>query len=158
MRTAAAHIKAQGFELIGIEIGEGAEEVSSATFSPRVCFVPGNEGTGLNEVVRGYVDRLVYVRQSGVGTASLNVATATGIVLYRFQQWAQFPEAEREGGKFIVDDSRAVGHRVRGFKQPTTGGERGGEQETTAPLTSPAIHTGQADGDGTTALPVVPSE
>ena len=116
MRSAAVHIKAQGFELIGVEIGEGAEEVSSTTFSPRVCFVPGNEGTGLNEVVRGCVDRLVYVRQSGVGTASLNVAMAMGIVLYRFQIWAQFPEAKREGGKFIVDESKAVGQR--GFRAP----------------------------------------
>ena len=82
IRTAAAHLKGQGFELVGVEIGEGAEEVSRCAFTAtRTCLIPGNEGTGLNAVVRPLLDRLVYVRQSGVGTASLNVATCTAIVM-----------------------------------------------------------------------------
>ena len=127
IRTAVQHIRGQGYELVGVEIEQGAEEVSAAAFGQRVCFVAGNEGTGLNELVRGLLDRCVYVRQSGVGTASLNVAMAMGIVLYRFQHVAGYPEAKREGGKFIVDDSRAVGQR--GFRAPRGEKRKASEQQ-----------------------------
>ena len=108
VRSAAQHIRAQGFELVGIEIGEEATELSAFAFSERTAFVPGNEGGGLNAAVRPYIDRLVYIRQSGAGTASLNVATAVGIVLYAFQQWAAFPEQRSAQGKFLVDEHKAV--------------------------------------------------
>jgi hypothetical protein len=44
----------------------------------------------------------VYIPQHGVGTASLNVAVATSIVLYGFAQWAKYPEAARDGYKYVV--------------------------------------------------------
>lgn len=49
-----------------------------------------------------HAHRFVYIPQHGVGTASLNVAVATSIVLYGFAQWAQYPEAARDGYKYIV--------------------------------------------------------
>jgi hypothetical protein len=49
-------------------------------------------------------DYFVKIRQVGNGTASLNVATATAIVLHTFVEWAGFKENEREAGrdKYIV--------------------------------------------------------
>ena len=41
----------------------------------------GNEGAGLTDEVRGVCDRLVAVPMAE-GTESLNVAVATGILLY----------------------------------------------------------------------------
>ena len=154
IRTACAHIKAQGFELLGIEIGEGAEEVSQCRFPTRCCLIPGNEGSGLNETVRPLIDRLVYIRQSGAGTASLNVASASAIVMYSFQQSAHFPEQEREGGKFHVDAEKATQGGQRGtFRAPRTattaaaaggggggGGGRGGGE--TGGDDSPSEHHG----------------
>ena len=46
--------------------------------------------------------RFVYIPQHGVGTASLNVAVATSIILYGFAQWAKYPEAARDGYKYVV--------------------------------------------------------
>lgn len=42
--------------------------------------------------------------QHGPGTASLNVAVATSIVLHHFAVWAGYPEREREGAKFVVGE------------------------------------------------------
>ena len=135
IRSACGHLRSQGYELVGIEIGEGAQEVSGCTFGARTCLVPGNEGTGLNAAVRPLLDRLVYVRQSGAGTASLNVATATAIVMYALQMQAGYPEQRTEGHKFHVaaPDTAAVGQPRGSFKAPRTRlrppSEEGGEQQ-----------------------------
>lgn len=65
-------------------------------------------GQGLNERVKRCCHRLVYIRQTGCGTASLNVAASAAIILYHFAQWAGYPEAQREGQKYIVDESRKL--------------------------------------------------
>ena len=149
IRSACAHLRLQGFELVGIEIGEGAQEVSRCAFGARTCLVPGNEGSGLNAAVRPLLDRLVYVRQSGVGTASLNVATATAIVMYALQMQAAYPEQRTEGHKFHVTppDTTAAGQQPRGaFKAPrlrlrpplAEGGEREEGERRTAGLQAEA--------------------
>ena len=49
-------------------------------------------------------DHFVYIPQSGRGTASLNVAIATSIILHHFSLWAGHTEQKREGYKFVVED------------------------------------------------------
>ena len=102
---AAAWLRAQGVALCGIEIAEGARDVATRPFTGDTCFLAGNEGEGLTEALKAACDQLVYVRQTGNGTASLNVAAATAICLHHFAEWARMPERPREAGrdKFAVD-------------------------------------------------------
>lgn len=106
----------------------------------------GNEGTGLSRAQMELCDRFIYIPQyviskdrsntfngndksssgndvegssgtgEGNGTASLNVATATAIVLHHFAVWAQFEEAKRStehDAKFEVN-TRSVRTQKRG--------------------------------------------
>lgn len=77
---AAVHwLERHGFELLGADAaGEPVERVEPA---PRVALVVGNEGAGLSQEARARCARLVAVRMRE-GTESLNVAVATGILLY----------------------------------------------------------------------------
>ena len=60
---------------------------------------------GLTAAQKSVCDHFVYIPQHGNGTASLNVATATAIVLHHFAVWAGMPEQPREAGrdKFVVE-------------------------------------------------------
>jgi hypothetical protein len=68
------------------------------------CQPCGLQGQGLNDKQVRLCDSFVYIPQYGAGTASLNVAVATSIVLHEWAQWAGYPERERSGQKFIVDE------------------------------------------------------
>ena len=111
---AAAWLKAQGVALCGIEIDARAKDVATRPFSGDTCFLPGNEGAGLTDAQKAACDEIVYVRQCGNGTASLNVAAATAIVLHHFAEWAQMPERPREAGrdKFLVEKAPAEAPRA----------------------------------------------
>ena len=60
------------------------------------------QGTGLSPALIAACDYLVYIPHTGRGTASLNVACAAAVVLHAYAAWAGAPEAEREGGKYVV--------------------------------------------------------
>lgn len=64
----------------------------------------GLQGQGLNDKQVRLCNSFVYIPQYGAGTASLNVAVATSIVLHEWGQWAGYPERERIGEKFVVDE------------------------------------------------------
>jgi len=102
---AVAWLRARGVRLCGIEIDPRAADVATRPFKGDTCFLPGNEGSGLSDAQKAACDELVYVRQVGNGTASLNVAAATAIVLHHFAEWARVPERPREAGedKFLVE-------------------------------------------------------
>lgn len=72
-------LEGQGFALLGADAA--GEPVEAVPLTARVALVVGNEGAGLNDEVRSRCDRVVAVPMSG-GTESLNVAVATGILLY----------------------------------------------------------------------------
>ena len=110
---AAAWLKAQGVALCGIEIDARAKDVATRPFSGDTCFLPGNEGAGLTDAQKAACDEIVYVRQCGNGTASLNVAAATAIVLHHFAEWAQMPERPREAGRDKVLVERAPAEAPR---------------------------------------------
>eukprot|EP00038_Savillea_parva_P011837 m.200454 g.200454 ORF g.200454 m.200454 type:complete len:229 (-) comp21054_c0_seq1:183-869(-) len=103
LETAVQWLKAErGCEVVGVEICDRAVPLASAPFKGPTAFLVGNEGHGLTEEEMAVCDWFVYIPQHGVGTASLNVAVATSIVLYAFAQWAQYPEAPREGFKYVL--------------------------------------------------------
>lgn len=74
-----AWLDRHGFETIGADTRGGA--VDPATLPSRVALVVGNEGAGIGDDARRRCHRLVAVSMRG-GTESLNVAVATGILLY----------------------------------------------------------------------------
>lgn len=94
----------KGCEIVGIEIVDEAKPANSLPFRGNTAFMLGNEGQGLNKKQLSYCDSFVYIPQYGPGTASLNVAVATSIVLHNFAIWAGYPERAREGQKFIVQE------------------------------------------------------
>ena len=100
-----AHVELhrRGIKLIGIEITEDAIPIQCHPFSGPTCFMAGNEGTGMNEQQLDACDSFVFIPQYSGATASLNVATATGIVFHHFSLWAGKEEQQREGFKFVVD-------------------------------------------------------
>jgi tRNA(Leu) C34 or U34 (ribose-2'-O)-methylase TrmL len=101
-------VRSSGFKLVGVEIGERAKDVATRPFSDKTIFVLGNEGQGLSQETMDACDELVYIPQYGRGTASLNVATATSIVLHHFAEYAKYPShAPISGFKFEVDVSKA---------------------------------------------------
>jgi len=104
-----AWARKDGWKVIGIEIGSRAVPVMDRPFTEKTLFILGNEGVGMSEECMKDCDALVYIPQYGVGTASLNVATAAAIVLHHFAEWAQYPSHTAiAGAKFVVDESKAL--------------------------------------------------
>lgn len=79
LEEALAWLGAAGITLLGADAA--GEPVEAAGRPERVALAVGNEGAGLTEAVRAACDGLVAVPMAG-GTESLNVAVATGILLY----------------------------------------------------------------------------
>ena len=104
LQEAKTELKSRGIALVGIEIADSAVPVHEHPFTGPTCFMSGNEGTGMNEQQLEACDSLVYIPQYSGATASLNVATATGIVFHHFALWAAKPQQPRQGFKFIVDE------------------------------------------------------
>ena len=100
---AKAELKRRGIRLVGIEINHEATPVHQFLFDGATCFMAGNEGSGMNEQQLAACDSFVYIPQYSGATASLNVATATGIVLHHFALWSGKPEQDRQDHKFVVD-------------------------------------------------------
>ena len=80
-------------------------------FRGPTAFLSGEEGHGMCEAHKAHCDHFIYIPQYAVGgggearaggTASLNVAVSTSIVLHHYALWAGFAEAPREGEKFVV--------------------------------------------------------
>lgn len=102
LADAVKFLKAKDVSICGVEITEGAARVHKHPFNRSTAFVLGNEGSGLSDKEMEICDSFVYIPQNGPGTASLNVTVAASIVLNQFAVWADFPERERDGQKFVV--------------------------------------------------------
>lgn len=99
IRDAVASLKARGVAICGIEITPDAAPVETHPFRGPTAFLAGAEGAGLHEAHKALCDHFVYIKQCGVGgTASLNVAIASSIVLHHFSVWAGYPELPRDSG------------------------------------------------------------
>lgn len=99
IRDAVAALKARGVTICGIEITADAVPIETHPFRGPTAFMAGAEGSGLPEAHKALCDQFVYIKQCGVGgTASLNVAIASSIVLHHFSVWAGYPELPRDSG------------------------------------------------------------
>jgi tRNA(Leu) C34 or U34 (ribose-2'-O)-methylase TrmL len=106
LAPAVSWLREQGFTICGIEISPRAVPVHLHPFRGPTAFLAGNEGSGLPPEHQELCDHLVYIPQYSHGTASLNVAVATSIVLSHFAQWAGYAEARRDPAapeKYLVE-------------------------------------------------------
>jgi RNA methyltransferase, TrmH family len=79
METAVAYLRDAGFRVVGAD-ADGAS-VDALPPAPRTALVLGNEGAGLGETARRFIDGMVAVPIRGAAE-SLNVGVAAGILLY----------------------------------------------------------------------------
>lgn len=82
LKTMREYMKSRQVTIVGIEIIEGAVSLDHYTFPESIALMPGNEGSGMSSTQIRVCDEFVYIPQYGVGTASLNVHVATGIILH----------------------------------------------------------------------------
>ena len=89
VEEAARAARDEGYEVVGIELAEGATPLHELTDIGDVAIVVGHEDRGLSKAALTTCTRIAYVPQIGK-IASLNVATATAIALYevRRHHWA----------------------------------------------------------------------
>lgn len=82
---AAADAAAQGYEVAGLELAEGALPLHDAPLAGDVCLAIGHEDRGISKALLAVCDVLVFVPQVG-RVGSLNVATATAMGLYELRR------------------------------------------------------------------------
>lgn len=87
---AVAEARAQGFQVVGIELAHGGVPLHEAPLAGDVCLVFGHEEHGLSGAVLQRCDLVAYLPLVG-RVGSLNVATAAGIALYevRRREWCR---------------------------------------------------------------------
>lgn len=100
LREAVCFLREQDCEIVGIEIMPEAKPIGTLPFSRSTAFMFGNEGEGLTPSQREQCDSFVYIPQYG-SAVSMNVNTATAIVLHRFAEWACFKETPRSENQFV---------------------------------------------------------
>ena len=86
LREVRKFLDSKCIPLIGIEIMDSAESISTAHFPASVAIMPGNEGTGLSKFQKKMSDSFVFIPQYGSGTASLNVHIATTIIMHKISK------------------------------------------------------------------------
>jgi len=91
---ALAQLRATGFVLVGLTPRTGARDLDDFADDParprRVALLVGTEGGGLSAAVERTADVCVRISMAP-GVDSLNLATATGIALYRLAPRASVP-------------------------------------------------------------------
>jgi tRNA (guanosine-2'-O-)-methyltransferase len=86
----AADIKAAGWQLVGLELAEGATALHQLDLTQApICLAIGHEDRGLAPATLAACDAVGFIPQLG-RVGSLNVAVATAVALYetRRQSWA----------------------------------------------------------------------
>jgi tRNA (guanosine-2'-O-)-methyltransferase len=81
--------RAAGYQVLALELADGATPLHETALEPDVCLVVGAEDHGLRPATLDACDAVAYLPQLG-RVGSLNVATATGIALYELRRrgWA----------------------------------------------------------------------
>jgi tRNA G18 (ribose-2'-O)-methylase SpoU len=78
-----ARLRAEGYQLVGLEQTSGSESLFTFPFQRRTALVVGNERTGIEPEVLKALDRAVEIPIYGP-PYSHNVATATAMALYEY--------------------------------------------------------------------------
>jgi tRNA G18 (ribose-2'-O)-methylase SpoU len=81
-------LKAEGYQLVGLEQATGSERLTSFQFERRTALVIGNERLGLTEDELAFVDRVAEIPIYGLPHA-YNVHTAVAMAVYEYCR--QFP-------------------------------------------------------------------
>ena len=81
LELAVEQARAEGYEPVVVEAGEGSEGVGEFTWPQRPCLVLGNEATGVSPLVLEASLRRVSIPMCGV-KESFNVAVAFGIAAH----------------------------------------------------------------------------
>ncbi|MEI6257585.1 MAG: TrmH family RNA methyltransferase [Planctomycetota bacterium] len=76
-------LRAEGFEIVGLEQATHSESLFSFAFSTRTVLVIGNERTGLEQDVLDRLDRVAEIPLYGL-PHSLNAATSAAIAIYEY--------------------------------------------------------------------------
>lgn len=81
--------RAAGYQVVGIELAEGAQPLHELPLGIATCLVVGHEDRGCPPAVLAACDAVAYLPLLGK-VGSLNVATATAMACYevRRQEWA----------------------------------------------------------------------
>jgi tRNA G18 (ribose-2'-O)-methylase SpoU len=81
-------LRAEGYEIVGLEQATGSEQLFGFRFVPRTVLVIGNERTGLAPEELARLDRVAEIPMAGM-PHSLNAATSAAIAVYEYAR--QFP-------------------------------------------------------------------
>ena len=81
-------LRAEGYQIVGLEQTTGAESLFSFSFLARTVLVIGNERLGLEPEVLERLDRVAEIPLAGM-PHSLNAATSAAIAVYEYCR--QFP-------------------------------------------------------------------
>lgn len=76
-------LRADGYQLVGLEQTSGSRDLHTFTFARRTVLIVGNERTGLPDDVLTMLDYAVEIPVYGL-PYSYNVATATAMALYEY--------------------------------------------------------------------------
>jgi tRNA G18 (ribose-2'-O)-methylase SpoU len=83
-------LRAEGFQIVGLEQATHSESLFGFSFVPRTVLVIGNERTGLEDDVLARLDRVAEIPMFGL-PHSLNAATSASIAIYEYCRWAEAP-------------------------------------------------------------------
>ena len=77
-------IKKENYQIIGTNVKYG-EDITKINLSSKYAFIMGNEGNGVKEEILSLCDKYLYIKMNDA-CESLNVAVATGIILYELDK------------------------------------------------------------------------
>ena len=85
--AAVAAARADGYQVVGIELAEGAVPLHELELNADVCLAVGHEDHGLSKAGLAACDQVAYLPMLG-RVGSLNVATAAAIAMYEVRRRA----------------------------------------------------------------------
>jgi 23S rRNA (guanosine2251-2'-O)-methyltransferase len=82
--SAIAQLKAEGYQVVAVELAETAVAYQQFTYAAKTCLVVGHEDHGITKATLAACDAAVFLPMYGKGQ-SLNVHVALSIVLYHIR-------------------------------------------------------------------------
>lgn len=82
--VAIRDLKANGYQIVAVELAEGAVPYYQHQYAPKTCLVVGHEDHGVTKATLAACDTAVFLPMYGKGR-SLNVHVALSIVLYHIR-------------------------------------------------------------------------